>query len=52
MLYTAYVGSSLVGLTSFFSTIMKGLGAAARVFELLDARPVSADRSPQPQRPF
>lgn len=41
MLYTAYVGSSLVGLTSFFSTIMKGLGAAARVFELLDARPTS-----------
>jgi hypothetical protein len=40
MLYTAYVGGSLVGLTSFFSTIMKGLGAAARCFELLDAKPV------------
>lgn len=40
MLYTAYVGSSLVGLTSFFSVIMKALGAAARVFELLDSRPV------------
>ena len=43
MLYTAYVGGSLVGLTTFFSTIMKGLGAAARVFELLDAQPVSID---------
>ena len=40
MLYTAYVGGSLVGLTSFYSTVMKGLGAAARVFELLDAQPV------------
>jgi ABC-type multidrug transport system fused ATPase/permease subunit len=39
MLYTAYVGGSLVSLTTFFSTIMKGLGAAARVFELLDAKP-------------
>lgn len=39
MLYTAYVGGSLVSLTTFFSTIMKGLGAAGRVFELLDAKP-------------
>lgn len=41
MLYTAYVGGSLVSLTTFFSTIMKGLGAAGRVFELLDAKPTS-----------
>lgn len=34
-------GSSLIGLTSFFGTIMKGLGASSRIFELLDARPVS-----------
>ncbi|CDR47255.1 hypothetical protein NBRC10512_002657 [Rhodotorula toruloides] len=39
--YTVYVGSSLVGLTSFFGTIMKGLGASSRIFELLDARPLS-----------
>ncbi|GAA5846810.1 hypothetical protein JCM9279_004448 [Rhodotorula babjevae] len=39
--YTVYVGSSLAGLTSFFGTIMKGLGASSRVFELLDARPLS-----------
>jgi len=45
MLYTAYVGSSLVGLTSFFSVIMKALGAAARVFELLDSRPASVNLS-------
>ncbi|KAL8286490.1 hypothetical protein RQP46_004507 [Phenoliferia psychrophenolica] len=34
-------GSSLIGLTSFFGTVMKGLGASTRIFELLDARPVS-----------
>ncbi|KAM0754683.1 hypothetical protein T439DRAFT_321719 [Meredithblackwellia eburnea MCA 4105] len=41
MVYTFYIGSSLVGLTSFFGTIMKGLGASTRIFELLDAKPVS-----------
>ncbi|KAK4057664.1 ATP-binding cassette permease mdl1 [Microbotryomycetes sp. JL221] len=41
MVYTFYIGSSLIGLTSFFGTIMKGLGASARVFELIDAKPVS-----------
>ncbi|CEQ38772.1 SPOSA6832_00236, partial [Sporobolomyces salmonicolor] len=35
------IGSSLIGLTSFFGTIMKGLGASSRIFELLDARPLS-----------
>ncbi|KAI9477155.1 P-loop containing nucleoside triphosphate hydrolase protein [Zychaea mexicana] len=34
MLYTAYVGTSLGGLTSFYSEIMKGAGAAERLFEL------------------
>ncbi|KAI9306166.1 P-loop containing nucleoside triphosphate hydrolase protein [Cunninghamella echinulata] len=38
MLYTAYVGSSLGGLTSFYSEIMKGMGAAERLFELLDRK--------------
>ncbi|KDE09818.1 hypothetical protein MVLG_00216 [Microbotryum lychnidis-dioicae p1A1 Lamole] len=41
MVYTFYIGSSLFGLTSFFGTIMKGLGASSRIFELLDARPIS-----------
>ncbi|GAA5862327.1 hypothetical protein JCM1840_004146 [Sporobolomyces johnsonii] len=41
MVYTFYIGSSLIGLTSFFGTIMKGLGASSRIFELLDARPLS-----------
>ncbi|CAO3638554.1 unnamed protein product [Cunninghamella blakesleeana] len=38
MLYTAYVGTSLGGLTSFYSEIMKGIGAADRLFELLDRK--------------
>lgn len=36
LLYTAYVGSSLMGLTSFFSEFMKGVGASARIFEIVD----------------
>ena len=31
----------MIGLTSFFGTIMKGLGASSRIFELLDARPLA-----------
>lgn len=37
------IGSSLIGLTSFFGTIMKGLGASSRIFELLDAKPISVE---------
>ncbi|KAI8983895.1 P-loop containing nucleoside triphosphate hydrolase protein [Pilobolus umbonatus] len=36
MLYTAYVGTSLGGMTSFYSEIMKGIGASGRIFELLN----------------
>ncbi|TFK74690.1 hypothetical protein BDN72DRAFT_833221 [Pluteus cervinus] len=39
LLYTVYVGSGLQMLTSFFSSIMRGIGAGTRVFELLDRRP-------------
>ncbi|CAO3644204.1 unnamed protein product [Mucor hiemalis] len=35
MLYTAYVGTALGGMTSFYSEIMKGVGASDRIFELL-----------------
>ncbi|KAI8331060.1 P-loop containing nucleoside triphosphate hydrolase protein [Chlamydoabsidia padenii] len=38
MLYTAYVGASLGGLTSFYSEIMKGVGASDRLFELLQRK--------------
>ncbi|KAI9486409.1 MAG: P-loop containing nucleoside triphosphate hydrolase protein [Benjaminiella poitrasii] len=36
MLYTAYVGTALGGMTSFYSEIMKGVGASDRIFALLD----------------
>jgi putative ABC transport system ATP-binding protein len=38
-LYTVYVGSSMIGLSSWYSEVMKGIGASARLFELLDKRP-------------
>ncbi|KAJ2008370.1 ATP-binding cassette permease mdl1 [Coemansia thaxteri] len=39
MLYSAYVGSALSGLSSFYSEIMKGIGAGSRLFYLLDRSP-------------
>ena len=39
LMYTAYAGSSLFGLSSFYSELMKGVGAASRLFELQDRQP-------------
>lgn len=39
LMYTAYAGSSLFGLSSFYSELMKGAGAASRLFELQDREP-------------
>ncbi|CAK4031075.1 ATP-dependent permease MDL1, mitochondrial [Lecanosticta acicola] len=39
LMYTGYAGSSLFGLSSFFSELMKGAGAASRLFELQDRSP-------------
>ena len=39
LMYTAYAGSSMFGLSSFYSELMKGVGAASRLFELQDRRP-------------
>ncbi|PWN47762.1 hypothetical protein IE53DRAFT_390093 [Violaceomyces palustris] len=36
LMYTAYLGGGMVSLTSFFASVMKGVGAGARVFELID----------------
>lgn len=38
MLYTAYVGTALGGITSFYSEIMKGVGASDRIFDLLQRK--------------
>ncbi|EEH03712.1 ATP-dependent permease MDL1 [Histoplasma capsulatum G186AR] len=39
LMYTAYAGSSMFGLSSFYSELMKGVGAASRLFELQDRNP-------------
>ncbi|KAL1878076.1 hypothetical protein VTK73DRAFT_8127 [Phialemonium thermophilum] len=39
MMYTAYAGSSLFGVSGFYSELMKGVGAASRLFELQDRKP-------------
>ena len=39
LMYTAYAGSSLFGLSGFWSELMKGVGAASRLFELQDRKP-------------
>ena len=39
MMYTAFAGSSLFGLSGFYSELMKGVGAAGRLFELQDRKP-------------
>ncbi|KAH8103534.1 P-loop containing nucleoside triphosphate hydrolase protein [Cristinia sonorae] len=39
LLYTVYVGSGLQMLTGFFTSIMRGVGAGVRIFDLLDRRP-------------
>jgi putative ABC transport system ATP-binding protein len=39
LIYTAYAESSLFGLSAFYSELMKGVGAASRLFELQDREP-------------
>ncbi|KAL6947359.1 hypothetical protein ACO0QE_002242 [Hanseniaspora vineae] len=39
MMYALYTGSSMFGLSNFYSELMKGAGAATRVFDLYDEKP-------------
>ena len=39
LMYAGYAGSSLFGLSAFYSELMKGVGAATRLFELQDREP-------------
>ncbi|KAI1326896.1 P-loop containing nucleoside triphosphate hydrolase protein [Xylariaceae sp. FL0255] len=39
MMYAVYAGSSVIGVTGFLSELMKGVGAASRLFELEDRKP-------------
>ncbi|KAF7289392.1 ATP-binding cassette transporter [Mycena indigotica] len=40
LLYTIYVGNGLSMLSTFFSSIMRGIGSGQRIFDLLDRDPV------------
>lgn len=48
LMYTAYAGSSLFGLSGFWSELMKGVGAATRLFELQDRKPTIAPTAGKP----
>jgi ABC-type multidrug transport system fused ATPase/permease subunit len=39
LIYTAYVGMSIVGISTAYSDIMKGVGASERLFQLLERSP-------------
>lgn len=39
MLYAVYTGSSVYGLSNFYTELMKGVGASHRVFESIDIQP-------------
>lgn len=48
LMYTVYAGSSLFGLSSFYSELMKGVGAASRLFELQDREPTISPTAGKP----
>lgn len=40
LLYAAYIGVSVGGLSSFYSELNKSVGAASRLWELIDRQPM------------
>src|SRR5690242_19998969 len=50
LMYTAYAGSSMVGLSGFYGEMMKGVGAASRLFELQDRQPTISPTKGEPVR--
>ncbi|KAJ4319770.1 ATP-binding cassette permease mdl1 [Neodidymelliopsis sp. IMI 364377] len=50
LMYTAYAGSSMVGLSGFYGEMMKGVGAASRLFELQDREPTISPTRGEPVR--
>lgn len=48
LMYTAYAGSSMVGLSGFWGEMMKGVGAASRLFELQDRNPTISPTKGEP----
>ena len=47
LLYTIYIAAAIGALASFFSAYQEAVGAAERVFEIIEARPAVAD-PPEP----
>uniref|UniRef100_UPI00358FF3ED ATP-binding cassette sub-family B member 10, mitochondrial-like n=1 Tax=Myxine glutinosa TaxID=7769 RepID=UPI00358FF3ED len=39
LLYSGWVGISIAGMSSFYSELMKGIGAGTRLWELMDRKP-------------
>lgn len=39
LLYAAYIGVSISGLSSFYSELNKSVGAAQRIWEIMDREP-------------
>lgn len=39
LLYTAYAGASLTGLSNVYSELMKAVGAGSRLFDMQDSKP-------------
>lgn len=39
LLYAAYIGVSVSGLSSFYSELNKSIGAAQRIWEIMDREP-------------
>ena len=48
LMYTAFAGSSMFGLSGFYSELMKGVGAASRLFELQDRKPTISPTTGNP----
>ncbi|KAJ4374987.1 ATP-binding cassette permease mdl1 [Neocucurbitaria cava] len=48
LMYTVYAGSSMVGLSGFYGEMMKGVGAASRLFELQDRNPTLSPTKGEP----
>ncbi|RNA17199.1 ATP-binding cassette sub-family B member mitochondrial [Brachionus plicatilis] len=39
MIYSAWVGISMAGLSSFYTELMRGIGASTRIWEIIDREP-------------
>ncbi len=45
VLYAAYVGIGLSGVSTFYAEVMKGLGASSRIFEIIDGAEKEKERT-------